>query len=141
MKTASVKLWSAFFSTLALCCSSIPAMALPLQEGMYRIGSKYIQISANGDRLCYQGLSARGSTTASIGTYTLPDFYVVNFKTADSKETLVLHQPTIGNLLFGTLHNLASWEADYQSPRSQNDAMKRCLGSQSPFIEQSTSSR
>jgi hypothetical protein len=141
MKTASVRTWSTVFSTLAICCFSIPAMALPLQEGRYRIGSKYIQIAARGNRLCYQGLSARGNTTSSITPHTSPDFYVVNFKTADSKETLVLHQPTIGNLLYGTLHNLASWAADYESSRSQNDAMERCLGSQSPFLEESTSSR
>jgi hypothetical protein len=112
MKTASVRLWSTFFSTLAICCSSLPAMALPLQEGMYRIGPRYIQIAASGDRLCYQGLSARASTTASISPHTLPDFYVVNFNSTDGKEPIVLHQPTIRNLLFGTLHNLASWEAD-----------------------------
>jgi hypothetical protein len=141
LKNSFVQLGSMFFSTLTILCSTIPAMALPLQEGVYRIGSKYIQIAASGDRVCYQGFSARGSITASISPHTLPDFFVVNFKTADTKEPLVLHQPTIGNLLYGTLHNLDSWEADYQFPASQNDAMQRCLKSQTAFLEESKSSR
>jgi len=141
LKTSFVRLGGTLCSTLTILCSTVPAIALPLQEGMYRIGSRYIQIAASGDRVCYQGFSATASTTASISPHTLPDFFVVNFKTADTKETLVLHQPTLGNLLYGTLHNLNSWEVDNQFPESKNDAMQRCLKSQTAFLEESKSSR
>jgi hypothetical protein len=135
-----LSLLSAVAATFSLLAAT-PAMALPLQDGNYRIGSKYIQIASKGERICYQGKTATRAVTASVNPHSLPDFSVVNFKTDGTQETLVLHQPAIGHLLYGSVHRLTDWEADYQIDRSQDDAMKRCLTSQVPFFEESKSSR
>jgi hypothetical protein len=142
MKINAARIWGtvAFF-ILANIFATTPALALPLQVGNYRIGSKYIQIASKGDRVCYQGKSATRAVTASVAPHSLPDFSVVNFKTDSTQETLLLHQPAIGHLLYGTVHMLTDWEADYQMDRSLNDAMKRCLNTESPFFEESKSSR
>jgi hypothetical protein len=138
MKINAARIWGTVaFSILA----TAPAMALPLQVGNYRIGSKYIQIASKGDRVCYQGKTATRAVTASVAPHSLSDFYVVNFKTDGTQETLVLHQPAIGHLLFGTVHTLNDWEADYQMDRSLNDAMKNCLNTQSPFFDETKSLR
>lgn len=129
-------------STIIFLAPALPIMALPLQEGMYRIGSKYIQIAAKGDRVCYEGMSARGGLTSSVAPHpTLPDFFLVNFLTQEGKEPLVLHQPSVGQLLYGTVHQLSNWDADYQIPRDKSDRMKRCLESTKPFREDVKSSR
>jgi hypothetical protein len=79
--------------------------------------------------------------TGVVAPHSLPDFYVVNFKMDGTQETLMLHQPAIGHLLFGTVHMLTDWEADYQMDRSLNDAMKNCLNTQSPFFDEMKSLR
>jgi hypothetical protein len=137
----SIRTWSTIAVSFSILLATNPAVALPLQDGNYRIGSKYIQIASKGDRICYQGKTATRGTTASVAPYSLPDFSVVNFKTVGSEETLVLHQPSIGHLLYGTVHMLTDWEADYEFPRSLDEAMKRCLNSQLPFYEEFKSSR
>jgi hypothetical protein len=141
MKINTVKTWGIVPSITFILLTTSSAMALPLQDGSYRIGSKYIQLASKGDRICYQGKTATRGTTASVAPHSTPDFFVVNFKTAGSKETLLLHQPSLGHLLYGTAHNLADWEVDYSVDRLQDDVMKRCLNSQAPFFEESKSSR
>jgi hypothetical protein len=124
-------------TTFSIILSTNSAMALPLQVGDYRgAGSKYIQIGSKGDRICYQGKTATRGTTASVAPHSLPDFFVVNFKQDGTQETLVLHQPAIGHLLYGTVHMLRDWEADYVISLPVDDAMKRCLNSQAPFFEE-----
>lgn len=50
---------------LTLWGLSIPAFAL--EPGLYHGGgSRYIAIGRSGDRLCYQGSSPRGVTTATL---------------------------------------------------------------------------
>jgi len=123
-------------STAISLVLALPVSALPLQEGVYRIGSKYIHLGSKGDRVCYEGFSARGSMTASVAPHpTLPDFFVVNLPLQAEQEPSVLHQPSIGHLLYGTVHRLTDWEADYQIPYNQSDRLKRCLESTQPFRE------
>jgi hypothetical protein len=135
-----LSLLSAVTATFSLLATH-PALALPLQDGNYRIGSKYIQIASKGDRVCYAGKTATRGTTASVAPHSLPDFSVVNFKTEGTQETLVLHQPTMGHLLYGTVHMLRDWEADNSISLPVDDVMKRCLSSQAPFFEEFKSSR
>jgi hypothetical protein len=142
MKINPVKIWGTVPAIAFILLTTTPVMALPLQDGNYRIGSKYIQIGSKGDRICYQGKTATRRITASVAPHnSLPDFSVVNFQTVDAKTTLVLHQPSIGHLLYGAVHNLTDWEADYQIDRSLDDTMTRCLNSQEAFFEESKSSR
>jgi hypothetical protein len=137
-KINAARIWGTVaFSILA----TAPAMALPLQVGNYRIGSKYIQIASKGDRVCYQGKSATRAVTASVAPHSLSDFYVVNFKMDGTQETFVLHQPAIGHLLYGRVHMLRDWEADYNINLPVDEAMKRCLNTESPFFDESNQSR
>jgi len=120
--------------TVAAIVSSafLPAFAspLPLQEGIYHSGgSSYIQIAVEGERLCFQGYSGRGSTVASItADPSLEGFYRINGWT----ET-VLHQQDLKTLLFGSTNNLLPYKADYDFPQEISDSLQQCLESNVPF--------
>ena len=107
------------------------AHGLPLQVGVYRTGSNYIQI-AEGERLCYQGFSARGSIVASIAADPQHEgFYQVN-----GLNDIVLYQPNIETLFAGSVHQLNSYTADYSFSREISSTLQQCLTSTAPFFVQ-----
>lgn len=127
----------AIATTLLSLGLALPAAALPLQVGVYRVGSRYIQIAQKGRRMCFRGFSVNGATTASIASDTKnPGFYLIN----GYKDT-VMHQQDRNILLFGEMNNLISYEADYEFPRNLTDDLKRCLNSQKPFFERVSGGR
>ncbi|MFB8788101.1 MAG: hypothetical protein U7123_04470 [Potamolinea sp.] len=116
---------------------AMPSIALPLQVGVYRVGSTYIQIAQKGNRLCFRGFSARGATTASIYPDSEnPGFYKINGLT-----DLVISQQDPKTLLFGNLNSLSSYEADYEFPRDITDDLQRCLQSKKTFLERVSGGR
>jgi hypothetical protein len=127
----------AIATTLLSLGLALPAAALPLQAGVYRVGSRYIQIAQKGRRMCFRGFSTNGVTTASIAPDTKnPGFYRIN----GYKDTVVRQQdPNI--LLIGELNNLSPYEADNEFPRDLTDDLKRCLNSQKPFFERASGGR
>lgn len=109
------------------------ASALPLQTGLYRSGgSNYIQIAVQGERLCYHGMSSRGSTIASItADPQRPDFYQIEGLTE-----VVLHQPGVETLLYGSPHQLTQYSPDYEFPAEIGPLMQQCLDSKAAFFQQ-----
>jgi hypothetical protein len=115
-----------------------PALAeLPLQVGVYRLGSKYIQIAQTGSRMCFRGFSIHGATTASISPdRENPGFYLIN-----GFDDTVFHQSEINTILFGSRNQLVSYSADYEFPRDLGEDLQRCLKSQQPFFERVSGGR
>jgi hypothetical protein len=106
------------------------AGGLPLQVGAYRLGtSNYIQIAQQGDRLCYQGFSNRGSSVGSIA----PDPTLQNFSRIHGFDDAVLHQPDLETLLFGPRHQLTKYTADYSVSRTISPTLQQCLDAKDPF--------
>lgn len=111
--------------------------ALPLQVGVYRIGSIYIQIAEKENRICYHGSSARQSTVASVAADSNhQDFYKIN-----GLDGFILLQQDTDTLLFGRVNQLSKYVADYGSSRDLDDDLQECLTSQKPFYKQKSSSR
>jgi hypothetical protein len=105
---------------------------LPLQIGIYRQSSSYIQIANQGDRLCYRGFSVAGATTASlIPDPNQPDSYRISGRT-----DTVLRQETNHSILFGSIHQLNSIEADYDVSREVGDVLQDCLNSRDEFYQE-----
>lgn len=116
---------------------SMPAFSLPLQVGVYSVGSRYIQIAQKGSRLCYRGFSANGATTASITHDSEHSgFYFVN-----GFNDIVLYQQDTESLLFGEKNNLQPYKANYGFPDNLGDDLQRCLQSQKPFYQQVSGGR
>lgn len=109
-----------------------PAIAggMPLQVGGYRIGSKYIYIGNQGDRLCYSGFSGRGSLTASLN----PDSQFPGLYHLQNTD-LVLYQDTPDTLYFGEQHTLTPWPRDRDLNETPAD-LKDCLESLQPVFQQ-----
>jgi hypothetical protein len=116
---------------------SMPAFALPLQVGVYRVGSRYIQIAQQGNRLCFRGFSINGVTTASIS----PDSEHSGFYLINGLDDTVVHQKDLKTLFIGQINNLEPYEADYEFPRNISDDLQRCLQSQKPFFERISGGR
>lgn len=128
--------------TLVLVSMAKAAIAegLPLQVGVYRLGTtNYIQIAQKGDRLCYQGLSTRGSAVGSIA----PDPNLQGFSRVNGFNDTVLYQAGLETLLFGSPHQLTKYSADYSSPRSIGTTLQQCLDTKEPFskVEQGRQGR
>jgi hypothetical protein len=67
---------SCILTILTLVSISASANGIPLQQGFYNSGSRYIEIATDGERFCYQGISNHGVTTASLyPDGTVPDRY------------------------------------------------------------------
>lgn len=112
--------------------ASLPAFAspLPLQQGnYYGGGSRYIQIAAKGERLCFHGYGGRGATVASI----TPDPSHEGFYRISGWIDTVLYQQDLKTLLFGSTNNLLPYEADYDLSRDISDSLQKCLESDAPF--------
>ena len=106
------------------------AEGLPLQVGAYRLGANnYIQLAQKGDRLCYQGSSSRGSSVGSIA----PDPTFPGFSRISGFENTVLYQSALETLLFGSIHQLSKYTADYDIPRTISPTLQQCLDSKEPF--------
>ncbi len=99
--------------------------ALPLQPGVYRMGSGYIQIESRGERFCYHGFSARGGAVSPIqaddqqpGYYRLllPQF-----------QGLLLHQHNKSTLLFGPLEQMIPYQIESNFPQTPDPALLQCL--------------
>jgi hypothetical protein len=108
---------------------------LPLQVGVYRQGSGYIQIANQGDRLCYQGYSVAGSTTASL----TPDQNQPGFYRISGWPDTLIRQETTHSILFGSAHQLNAIEADYDVSKTIGDALQACLNSRDNFHEEEKS--
>lgn len=104
--------------------------ALPLQVGVYRVGSRYIQIAEQDNRICFVGFSARGATTASVE----PDPNYPNSYRVEGYEGAILFQPDINKLLFGPTHYLEEYPADRSFPRESTEDLEACLNSNEPFL-------
>jgi hypothetical protein len=107
------------------------ASGLPLQVGVYSAGSRYIQIAAQDDRVCYQGFSANGSVVGAIAPDSeMPGFYRVN-----GLPDLVLHQPTLEAILLGSVHELRIYAADPSFPREISPMLQQCLNTKAAFFK------
>jgi Tfp pilus assembly protein FimT len=121
---------------VAIAGTTTPAIALPLQTGIYTYGSSSVRIAARDGRVCYQGLSRNGSLTASLTNNSdYVDFYNVN------GVDLVVHQANLETLLVGDLHNLIAYS--HQTAQSPSEGrlssiMQRCLESDSLFIDRNS---
>jgi hypothetical protein len=105
--------------------------ALPLQVGVYRLGSRYIQIAEKQNRICFKNSSSYGATVASVSADTnRQDFYQING--VDGAFLLQQDQET---LLFGPIHQLVNYAAEYNFPRELDDDLQQCLSSQKPFFK------
>lgn len=131
-----LKISTNFMTVVAVVVSSIslPALAtpLPLQVGTYYGGgSRYIQIAAKGERLCFHGFGTRGATVASI----TPDPSLEGFYRIHGRIDAALYQQDLKILLFGGTNNLLPYEADYNLSRDIGDSLQNCLESDAPFEE------
>ena len=109
------------------------ASAFPLQEGVYRVGSRYIQIAQQNERICFRGFSMRGATIASVEPHPdRPDFYIIN-----GRDDTVLTQQDIDTLLIGPINRLDKYPADYEVSRSLGEDLQECLNSTEPFYSKS----
>ena len=121
-------------ATLLSCGTATAATAtgLPLQVGMYRMGSSnYIQIAVKGDRLCHNGFSSRGSAVGSIA----PDPKLADVHRINGLDSLVLYQQDIKTLLYGEVNQMNAYEADYQTARTIGPTLQQCLDSNAPFFK------
>jgi hypothetical protein len=111
------------------------AAGLPLQVGTYRYGSAYIQIANQGDRLCYQGSTATGATTASL----TPDPNMPGFYRVSGWDDTLLSQETNHSILFGSKHQLNSIEVDNGVPSEVGAVLQSCLDSREAFHQEEKS--
>ncbi|NJO41113.1 MAG: hypothetical protein HC769_33550 [Cyanobacteria bacterium CRU_2_1] len=110
-----------------------PAIALPLQQGVYSASSNFIYIAMSGDRICYFGASRHGSLTASVNPDpSNSDLYLVN------GTSLVLYQEDTKTLLAGDISNLRPFSAQALPLTELSPNMQQCLTSQDPYFEQSS---
>ncbi len=120
---------------MLLSCGMTPAATasgLPLQVGMYRMGSSnYIQVAVKGDRLCYNGFSSRGSAVGSIE----PDSKLQGVYRINGLDNLVLYQQDIKTLLYGEVNQMNAYSSDYETPRTIGTTLQQCLDSNSPFFK------
>ena len=108
------------------------ATGLPLQAGIYHMGtSNYIQIAVKGDRLCYNGFSSRGSAVGSI----VPDPKLQDVYRINGLDNLVVYQQDIKTLLYGEVHQMDAYAADYETARTIGTTLQQCLDSNSPFFK------
>lgn len=111
--------------------AEIGLAAIPLQVGVYRVGSRYIQIAQRENRLCFHGFSIHGATTASLEPdRDRPDVYRVN-----GFDDTVLLQQDADTLLMGPIHYLNPYPADYEFPQTISDDLEVCLSSTKPFFK------
>ncbi len=121
-------------ATLLSCgiASAATASGLPLQVGMYRMGSSnYIQIAVKGERLCYNGFSSRGSAVGSIA----PDSKFQGVYRINGLDNLALYQQDIKTLLYGEVNQMTAYTSDYETPRTISTTLQQCLDSNSPFFK------
>jgi hypothetical protein len=107
----------------------------PLQAGGYRIGSKYIQIAKQGDRLCYRGMSNNGVTIASL----IPSrngFYQIN-----GWSDGFVKQVDAEHLSLGDINNMTPYPIDRESSSEITPNLQACLDSTEPFFKQSERGR
>jgi hypothetical protein len=107
----------------------------PLQAGVYRIGSKYIQIAKQGDRLCYRGMSNNGVTIASL----IPSrngFYQIN-----GWSDGFVKQVDTEHLSLGNINNMTPYPIDRESSSEITPNLQACLDSTEPFFKQSERGR
>lgn len=108
-----------------------PAVANSLQAGVYNAGSRYIHITEQNGRLCYQGFSANGAITASITSDAQqPGIYQINGTDA------VLQQESTEVLLFGTPDNLLPYRLNSVMPSDLASELQDCLNFNQPYFFQ-----
>ncbi len=117
------------FGLTLLASSLIPtAASFALQPGLYHGGgSRYIVISQQGERLCYQGWSSNGTTTASL-IKTRNGFQVYQFSEADQLDIIETSATTF---LFGGSSTYTRIDT-----AKTNSLMQACLNSPNHFFEQ-----
>lgn len=117
---------------LAWNLATTTATAMPLKPGLYRWASKYIQIAQKGDRLCYQGSTARASLTASLQRDSQnPEIYRLH-----GAKDLVVKQNQADQILYGSRDNLLPYTAEAEPNLELNPAMQQCLKSTKPYYKQ-----
>lgn len=130
----------ASLSVIAVCLASFSggkAAAFPLQQGVYRVGSRYIQIAQQNERICFRGFSMRGATIASVEPHPdRPDFYMIN-----GMDDTVLTQQDVETLLIGPINRLIKYPADYTVSRDLSEDLQECLNSAEPFYKQISGGR
>lgn len=121
---------------------SIPSNQLPrLNSGTYNLGSRYITIAHQGNRICYEGFSvpsgryavAVGETTGSLSLEN-GSFVIDGWRKYGQSITL----SQSGSILLITNNNSSPQEYSYfqdDRPEDFSDALKRCLNSTEPFFE------
>lgn len=117
--------------------SAVTAKALPLQPGLYSMGSKYIQIARNGDRWCFQGFSARATSISSLSPDPKnPSLYRLH-GTADA----VVRQERPDQLAYGSTENLLPYSVNRQIGSDLSTEMKQCLNTSRPYHKMIRSTR
>jgi hypothetical protein len=118
--------------TILLHEAAFSSQSLPIQVGSYTLGSKYIQIAKSGNRICFQGSSVHGQTTASI----TPDPKHRGFYLIHGWEDARLYQQEQKTLFFGELNSLMGYQTDYESNDNINTDLQQCLNTTQPFYRQ-----
>ena len=112
--------------------------ALPLQVGVYHGGgSRYIQIAAKQNRICFKGFSSNGVTVASVTA----DSKRENFYKINGFDGTFVSQQDTDTILFGPVNQLSKYVANYGFPRNLDDDLQQCLSSQKPFFKQNSRDR
>lgn len=121
---------------LFVCRLFDSASARPLRPGFYYIGSRYIQISTKGNRICYEGISRHGRLISSVvrdSSY-LSLYRVQAFDSMDSKEGpryLLSLKPD--SLYFGDFLGISSYKYENQTRVNISRELQQCLNSSQPF--------
>lgn len=117
--------------TILLHEAAFSQQPIPIQVGSYHLGSKYIQIAKLGNRICFQGSSVHGQTTASITPEPKhPGFYIIQ-----GWEDTRLYQQEQETLLFGELNNLVGYQLDSELNGDINTDLQECLNATEPFYK------
>ncbi len=107
----------------------------PLQAGVYRIGSKYIQIAQQGDRRCYRGMSNNGVTIASL-VPSRNGFYQIN-----GWPNSFVKQVDSDHLSLGHINHMMPYPIDRESSGEISPNLQACLDSPAPFFKQAERGR
>ncbi|MFN5856577.1 MAG: hypothetical protein ACK456_11910 [Pseudanabaenaceae cyanobacterium] len=136
-------------AAIAIGATALGSPAFAIENGLYYGGrSFYIRIASQGDRVCYQGMSARGVTVASMELLKKQSdrrtYVIYNFRKLGVSETQQEpRQIRFGevdknnNVVLGSLYNLVETEESLET----SPEMNQCLNSEQPFFWQNLSPR
>jgi hypothetical protein len=121
---------------LIVCRFFDSASSQALKPGFYLLGSKGIQISIKGNRICYEGTSRNGRTVSSVSRdpkyLSLYRLQSVG-KQGQSNKPLYLIQLTSNAIHYGDFISLYSLQSYDDENNTNSKEMNQCLNSNKPY--------